>query len=161
MRLRGRKVSGARKAGIFSASFDKSVTNGTDNSIKRLENRLDNKYVVTWAIFRIGKATHPSNEYETHCDRFNETTLRRAGTPCFCSSQTLTFLPRAATCCRQKDWRGRRLHTIYVMVWEGSAFRRCQMIKFKITDRGRDLCLALGDGAGTRHSGWVGRLTFI
>nr|YP_009549317.1 Ycf2 [Vittaria graminifolia]AYW16466.1 Ycf2 [Vittaria graminifolia] len=71
-KIKGEKSKWCEKSG-YLFSFEKSVTDGTDNSIKRLENRLDN-LLLREQFLELGISGDSSNEYETHCDRSHETT---------------------------------------------------------------------------------------
>nr|YP_009548450.1 conserved hypothetical chloroplast protein Ycf2 [Pityrogramma trifoliata]YP_009548466.1 conserved hypothetical chloroplast protein Ycf2 [Pityrogramma trifoliata]AYW15271.1 conserved hypothetical chloroplast protein Ycf2 [Pityrogramma trifoliata]AYW15287.1 conserved hypothetical chloroplast protein Ycf2 [Pityrogramma trifoliata] len=70
--IKGDKRKWGERSG-YLFSFEKSVTNVTDHSIKRLENRLDN-ILLREQFLELGISGDSSNEYETHCDRFSETT---------------------------------------------------------------------------------------
>nr|YP_009691057.1 conserved hypothetical chloroplast protein ycf2 [Saccoloma inaequale]YP_009691073.1 conserved hypothetical chloroplast protein ycf2 [Saccoloma inaequale]QEG57837.1 conserved hypothetical chloroplast protein ycf2 [Saccoloma inaequale]QEG57853.1 conserved hypothetical chloroplast protein ycf2 [Saccoloma inaequale] len=58
---------------VYLFSFERSVTNATDKSIKRLENRLENM-LLREQFLELGLSDDSSNEYETHCNRFDDPT---------------------------------------------------------------------------------------
>nr|YP_010376802.1 hypothetical protein RF2 [Adiantum malesianum]YP_010376818.1 hypothetical protein RF2 [Adiantum malesianum]UPV69566.1 hypothetical protein RF2 [Adiantum malesianum]UPV69582.1 hypothetical protein RF2 [Adiantum malesianum] len=106
-----------REKSGYLFSFEKSVTNGTDNSIKRLENRLDNM-LLREQFFKLGISGDSSNEYETHCDRLNETTRLFGGR--FIWDPMLLFQPDPNIPSPRRNLLStkelaRRLHTIYGM----------------------------------------------
>ncbi|MCO5605458.1 hypothetical protein L7F22_059711 [Adiantum nelumboides] len=106
-----------REKSGYLFSFEKSVTNGTDNSIKRLENRLDNM-LLREQFFELGISGDSSNEYETHCDRLNETTRLFGGR--FIWDPMLLFQPDPNIPSPRRNLLStkelaRRLHTIYGM----------------------------------------------
>nr|AIS38300.1 hypothetical chloroplast protein ycf2 [Ceratopteris richardii] len=71
--IKGEKSKGRNKSG-YLFNFEKSATNETDSFIKRLENQLDNM-LLREQFLELGISGDSSiNEYETHCDRINETT---------------------------------------------------------------------------------------
>ncbi|KAH6559227.1 hypothetical protein KP509_1Z020600 [Ceratopteris richardii] len=68
--IKGEKSKGRNKSG-YLFNFEKSATN---SFIKRLENQLDNM-LLSEQFLELGISGDSSiNEYETHCDRINETT---------------------------------------------------------------------------------------
>ncbi|MCO5562851.1 hypothetical protein L7F22_016487 [Adiantum nelumboides] len=106
-----------REKSGYLFSFEKSVTNGTDNSIKRLENRLDNM-LLREQFFELGISGDSSNEYETHCDRLNETTRLFGGR--FIWDPMLLFQPDPNIPSPRRNLLStkelaRRLYTIYGM----------------------------------------------
>ncbi|KAH7443692.1 hypothetical protein KP509_02G046600 [Ceratopteris richardii] len=71
--IKGEKSKGRNKSG-YLFNFEKTATNETDSFIKRLENQLDNM-LLREQFLELGISSDSSiNEYETHCDRINETT---------------------------------------------------------------------------------------
>nr|YP_009548710.1 conserved hypothetical chloroplast protein Ycf2 [Gastoniella chaerophylla]YP_009548726.1 conserved hypothetical chloroplast protein Ycf2 [Gastoniella chaerophylla]AYW15685.1 conserved hypothetical chloroplast protein Ycf2 [Gastoniella chaerophylla]AYW15701.1 conserved hypothetical chloroplast protein Ycf2 [Gastoniella chaerophylla] len=97
--------------------FEKSVTNVTDYSIKRLENRLDN-ILLREQFLELGISDDSSNEYETHCDRFSETTRLFGGR--FIWDPMLLFqpdpnIPSLRCSLLPTKEIARRLYTIYGM----------------------------------------------
>nr|YP_009690613.1 conserved hypothetical chloroplast protein ycf2 [Lindsaea linearis]YP_009690629.1 conserved hypothetical chloroplast protein ycf2 [Lindsaea linearis]QEG57393.1 conserved hypothetical chloroplast protein ycf2 [Lindsaea linearis]QEG57409.1 conserved hypothetical chloroplast protein ycf2 [Lindsaea linearis] len=71
-RIKGDKNKGYDKRG-YLFSFERSITNVTDKSIKILENRLDNM-LLRKQFIELGISDDSSNEYETHCNRVDEPT---------------------------------------------------------------------------------------
>ena len=115
-KIKGEKSKWREKSG-YLFSFEKSVTNVTDNSIKRLENRLDNM-LLREQFFELGISGDSSNEYETHCDRFNETTRLFGGR--FIWDPMLLFQPDPNIPSSRRNLLptkelARRLYTIYGM----------------------------------------------
>nr|YP_003934604.1 conserved hypothetical chloroplast protein ycf2 [Myriopteris lindheimeri]ADL29795.1 conserved hypothetical chloroplast protein ycf2 [Myriopteris lindheimeri] len=115
-KIKGEKSKWREKSG-YLFSFEKSVINVTDNSIKRLENRLDNM-LLREQFFELGISGDSSNEYETHCDRFNETTRLFGGR--FIWDPMLLFqpdpnIPSSRRKLLPTKELARRLYTIYGM----------------------------------------------
>nr|YP_009549230.1 conserved hypothetical chloroplast protein Ycf2 [Llavea cordifolia]YP_009549246.1 conserved hypothetical chloroplast protein Ycf2 [Llavea cordifolia]AYW16379.1 conserved hypothetical chloroplast protein Ycf2 [Llavea cordifolia]AYW16395.1 conserved hypothetical chloroplast protein Ycf2 [Llavea cordifolia] len=115
-KIKGGKSKWREKSG-YLFSFEKSVTNVTDNSIKRLENRLDNM-LLREQFFELGISGDSSNEYETHCDRLNETTRLFGGR--FIWDPMLLFqpdpnIPSSRRTLLPTKELARRLYTIYGM----------------------------------------------
>nr|YP_009548797.1 conserved hypothetical chloroplast protein Ycf2 [Cryptogramma acrostichoides]YP_009548813.1 conserved hypothetical chloroplast protein Ycf2 [Cryptogramma acrostichoides]AYW15772.1 conserved hypothetical chloroplast protein Ycf2 [Cryptogramma acrostichoides]AYW15788.1 conserved hypothetical chloroplast protein Ycf2 [Cryptogramma acrostichoides] len=115
-KIKGEKSKWREKSG-YLFSFEKSVTNVTDNSIKRLENRLDNM-LLREQFLELGISGDSSNEYETHCDRFNETTRLFGGR--FIWDPMLLFQPDPNIPSSRRNLLptkelARRLYTIYGM----------------------------------------------
>nr|NP_848105.2 Ycf2 [Adiantum capillus-veneris]NP_848121.2 Ycf2 [Adiantum capillus-veneris]Q85B60.2 RecName: Full=Protein Ycf2 [Adiantum capillus-veneris]AAP29436.2 hypothetical protein [Adiantum capillus-veneris]AAP29454.2 hypothetical protein [Adiantum capillus-veneris] len=115
-KIRGKRSKWREKSG-YLFSFEKSVTNGTDNSIKRLENRLDNM-LLREQFLELGISGDSSNEYETHCDRLNEMTRLFGGR--FIWDPMLLFQPDPNIPSLRRNLLStkelaRRLHTIYGM----------------------------------------------
>nr|YP_009547340.1 Ycf2 [Adiantum tricholepis]YP_009547357.1 Ycf2 [Adiantum tricholepis]AYW14996.1 Ycf2 [Adiantum tricholepis]AYW15013.1 Ycf2 [Adiantum tricholepis] len=115
-KIKGERSKRHEKSG-YLFSFEKSVTNVTDNSIKRLENRLDNM-LLREQFFELGISGDSSNEYETHCDRFNETTRLFGGR--FIWDPMLLFQPDPNISSSRRNLLStkelvRRLHAIYGM----------------------------------------------
>nr|YP_010409096.1 hypothetical protein RF2 [Adiantum flabellulatum]YP_010409112.1 hypothetical protein RF2 [Adiantum flabellulatum]URH13326.1 hypothetical protein RF2 [Adiantum flabellulatum]URH13342.1 hypothetical protein RF2 [Adiantum flabellulatum] len=115
-KIRGERSKWREKSG-YLFSFEKSVTNGTDNSIKRLENRLDNM-LLREQFLELGISGDSSNEYETHCDRLNETTRLFGGR--FIWDPMLLFQPDPNIPSPRRNLLStkelaRRLQTIYGM----------------------------------------------
>nr|YP_009478241.1 hypothetical protein [Adiantum shastense]YP_009478257.1 hypothetical protein [Adiantum shastense]AVP32734.1 hypothetical protein [Adiantum shastense]AVP32739.1 hypothetical protein [Adiantum shastense] len=115
-KIKGEKSKWREKSG-YLFSFEKSVTDVTDNSIKRLENRLDNM-LLREQFLELGISGDSSNEYETHCDRFDETTRLFGGR--FIWDPMLLFQPDPNIPSSRRNLLStkelaRRLHTIYGM----------------------------------------------
>nr|YP_010216195.1 hypothetical protein RF2 [Pteris multifida]YP_010216211.1 hypothetical protein RF2 [Pteris multifida]UBR42928.1 hypothetical protein RF2 [Pteris multifida]UBR42944.1 hypothetical protein RF2 [Pteris multifida] len=115
-KIKGEKRKWRERSG-YLFSFEKSVTNVTDHSIKRLENQLDNM-LLREQFFELGISGDSSNEYETHCDRFNETTRLFGGR--FIWDPMLLFQPDPNIPSLRRNLLptkelARRLYTIYGM----------------------------------------------
>nr|AYW15378.1 Ycf2 [Jamesonia brasiliensis]AYW15394.1 Ycf2 [Jamesonia brasiliensis] len=115
-KIKGDKRKSRERSG-YLFSFEKSVTNVTDHSIKRLENRLDN-ILLREQFLELGISGDSSNEYETHCDRFNETTRLFGGR--FIWDPMLLFQPDPNIPSLRRNLLptkelARRLYTIYGM----------------------------------------------
>nr|YP_010466117.1 photosystem I assembly protein ycf2 [Haplopteris ensiformis]UQV94566.1 photosystem I assembly protein ycf2 [Haplopteris ensiformis] len=115
-KIKGAKTKWREKDG-YLFSFEKSVTDGTDNSIKRLENRLDN-LLLREQFLELGIYGDSSNEYETHCNRSHETTRLFGGR--FIWDPMLLFQPDPNIPPPRRNLLStkelaRRLHTIYGM----------------------------------------------
>nr|YP_009547689.1 conserved hypothetical chloroplast protein Ycf2 [Antrophyum semicostatum]YP_009547705.1 conserved hypothetical chloroplast protein Ycf2 [Antrophyum semicostatum]AYW16292.1 conserved hypothetical chloroplast protein Ycf2 [Antrophyum semicostatum]AYW16308.1 conserved hypothetical chloroplast protein Ycf2 [Antrophyum semicostatum] len=114
--IKGERSKWCKKGG-YLFSFEKSVTDGTDNSIKRLENRLDN-LLLREQFLELGIYGDSSNEYETHCDRSPETTRLFGGR--FIWDPMLLFkpdpnIPPSRRNLLSTKELARRLYTIYGM----------------------------------------------
>ena len=115
--IKGERSKWRNKSG-YLFSFDKSVTNETDIFIKRLENRLDNM-LLREQFFELGISGDSStNEYETHCDRINQTTRLFGGR--FIWDPMLLFQPDPNIPSSRRNLLptkelARRLYTIYGM----------------------------------------------
>jgi hypothetical protein len=115
-KIKGDKIKWGGKSG-YLFSFEKSVTNVTDKSIKRLENRLDNM-LLREQFLELGISGDSSNEYETHCNRFDETTRLFGGR--FIWDPMLLFqpdpnIPSSRRSLLPTKELARRLYTIYGM----------------------------------------------
>nr|YP_009426819.1 conserved hypothetical chloroplast protein ycf2 [Homalosorus pycnocarpos]YP_009426835.1 conserved hypothetical chloroplast protein ycf2 [Homalosorus pycnocarpos]ASU95435.1 conserved hypothetical chloroplast protein ycf2 [Homalosorus pycnocarpos]ASU95436.1 conserved hypothetical chloroplast protein ycf2 [Homalosorus pycnocarpos] len=115
-RIKGDKSKWCEKSG-YLFSFEKSATNVTDESIKRLENRLDNM-LLREQFLELGISGDSSNEYETHCNRFDETTRLSGGR--FIWDPMLLFqpdpnIPSSRRSLLPTKELARRLYTIYGM----------------------------------------------
>nr|YP_009548536.1 conserved hypothetical chloroplast protein Ycf2 [Tryonia myriophylla]YP_009548552.1 conserved hypothetical chloroplast protein Ycf2 [Tryonia myriophylla]AYW15357.1 conserved hypothetical chloroplast protein Ycf2 [Tryonia myriophylla]AYW15373.1 conserved hypothetical chloroplast protein Ycf2 [Tryonia myriophylla] len=115
-KIKGEKRKWRERSG-YLFSFEKSVTNVTDHFIKRLENRLDN-LLLREQFLELGISGDSSNEYETHCDRFNETTRLFGGR--FIWDPMLLFqpdpnIPSLSHKLLPTKELARRLYTIYGM----------------------------------------------
>lgn len=115
-RIKGDKSQWCGKSG-YLFSFEKSATNVTDKFIKRLENRLDNM-LLREQFIELGISGDSSNEYETHCNRLDETTRLFGGR--FIWDPMLLFQPDANIPSSRRSLLptkklARRLYTIYGM----------------------------------------------
>lgn len=115
-RIKGDKSKWCRKSG-YLFNFEKSGTNVPDQDIKRLENRLDN-LLLREQFLELGISGDSSNEYETHCNRFDETTRLFGGR--FIWDPMLLFQPDANIPSSRRSLLptkevARRLYTIYGM----------------------------------------------
>nr|YP_009426384.1 conserved hypothetical chloroplast protein ycf2 [Diplazium dilatatum]YP_009426400.1 conserved hypothetical chloroplast protein ycf2 [Diplazium dilatatum]ASU95000.1 conserved hypothetical chloroplast protein ycf2 [Diplazium dilatatum]ASU95001.1 conserved hypothetical chloroplast protein ycf2 [Diplazium dilatatum] len=114
--IKGDKSKWCEKSG-YLFSFEKSATNVTDKSIKRLENRFDNM-LLREQFTELGISGDSSNEYETHCNRFDETTRLFGGR--FIWDPMLLFqpdpnIPPSRRSLLPTKELARRLYTIYGM----------------------------------------------
>lgn len=115
-KIKGDKSKWCEKSG-YLFSFEKSATNVIDKSIKRLENRLDNM-LLREQFLELGISGDSSNEYETHCNRFDETTRLFGGR--FIWDPMLLFqpdpnIPSSRRSLLPTKELARRLYTIYGM----------------------------------------------
>nr|YP_009427609.1 conserved hypothetical chloroplast protein ycf2 [Woodsia macrochlaena]YP_009427625.1 conserved hypothetical chloroplast protein ycf2 [Woodsia macrochlaena]ASU96225.1 conserved hypothetical chloroplast protein ycf2 [Woodsia macrochlaena]ASU96226.1 conserved hypothetical chloroplast protein ycf2 [Woodsia macrochlaena] len=115
-KIRGDKSQWCEKSG-YLFSFEKSTTNVTDKSTKGLENRLDNM-LLREQFLELGISGDSSNEYETHCNRFDETTRLFGGR--FIWDPMLLFqpdpnIPSSRRSLLPTKELARRLYTIYGM----------------------------------------------
>nr|YP_010267365.1 conserved hypothetical protein Ycf2 [Brainea insignis]YP_010267381.1 conserved hypothetical protein Ycf2 [Brainea insignis]QKV47387.1 conserved hypothetical chloroplast protein Ycf2 [Brainea insignis]QKV47415.1 conserved hypothetical chloroplast protein Ycf2 [Brainea insignis]UIF93965.1 conserved hypothetical protein Ycf2 [Brainea insignis]UIF93981.1 conserved hypothetical protein Ycf2 [Brainea insignis] len=115
-KIKGDKSKWCRKSG-YLFNFEKSGTNVPDQDIKRLENRLDNM-LLREQFLELGISGDSSNEYETHCNRFDETTRLFGGR--FIWDPMLLFQPDANIPSSRRSLLptkevARRLYTIYGM----------------------------------------------
>nr|YP_009690702.1 conserved hypothetical chloroplast protein ycf2 [Lomariopsis japurensis]YP_009690718.1 conserved hypothetical chloroplast protein ycf2 [Lomariopsis japurensis]QEG57482.1 conserved hypothetical chloroplast protein ycf2 [Lomariopsis japurensis]QEG57498.1 conserved hypothetical chloroplast protein ycf2 [Lomariopsis japurensis] len=115
-KIKGDKSQWCEKSGYLS-SFEKSATNVTDKLIKRLENRLDNM-LLREQFLELGISGDSSNEYETHCNRLDETTRIFGGR--FIWDPMLLFqpdpnIPSSRRSLLPTRETARRLYTIYGM----------------------------------------------
>nr|AJE61606.1 Ycf2 [Cystopteris protrusa] len=115
-KIKGDKSKWCEKSG-YLFSFEKSATNVIDKSIKRLENRLDNM-LLREQFLELGISGDSSNEYETHCNRFDETTRLSGGR--FIWDPMLLFqpdpnIPSSRRSLLPTKELARRLYTIYGM----------------------------------------------
>nr|YP_009427521.1 conserved hypothetical chloroplast protein ycf2 [Stegnogramma sagittifolia]YP_009427537.1 conserved hypothetical chloroplast protein ycf2 [Stegnogramma sagittifolia]ASU96138.1 conserved hypothetical chloroplast protein ycf2 [Stegnogramma sagittifolia]ASU96139.1 conserved hypothetical chloroplast protein ycf2 [Stegnogramma sagittifolia] len=115
-KIKGDKSKWCDKSGYLFTS-EKSATNVTDKSIERLENRLDNMSLREQFI-ELGISGDSSNEYETHCNRFDETTRLFGGR--FIWDPMLLFqpdpnIPPSRRSLLPTKELARRLYTIYGM----------------------------------------------
>nr|YP_009427346.1 conserved hypothetical chloroplast protein ycf2 [Pseudophegopteris aurita]YP_009427362.1 conserved hypothetical chloroplast protein ycf2 [Pseudophegopteris aurita]ASU95962.1 conserved hypothetical chloroplast protein ycf2 [Pseudophegopteris aurita]ASU95963.1 conserved hypothetical chloroplast protein ycf2 [Pseudophegopteris aurita] len=115
-KIKGDKSKWCEKSG-YLFSFEKSATNVTDKSVKRLENRLDNM-LLREQFIELGISGDSSNEYETHCNRFDETTRLFGGR--FIWDPMLLFqpdpnIPPSRRSLLPTKELARRLYTIYGM----------------------------------------------
>nr|YP_009427170.1 conserved hypothetical chloroplast protein ycf2 [Matteuccia struthiopteris]YP_009427186.1 conserved hypothetical chloroplast protein ycf2 [Matteuccia struthiopteris]ASU95786.1 conserved hypothetical chloroplast protein ycf2 [Matteuccia struthiopteris]ASU95787.1 conserved hypothetical chloroplast protein ycf2 [Matteuccia struthiopteris] len=115
-KIKGDKSKWCEKSG-YLFSFEKSATNVTDQSIKRLENRLVNM-LLREQFLELGISGDSSNEYETHCNRFDETTRLFGGR--FIWDPMLLFqpdpnIPSSRRSLLPTKELARRLYTIYGM----------------------------------------------
>nr|YP_009426994.1 conserved hypothetical chloroplast protein ycf2 [Hypodematium crenatum]YP_009427010.1 conserved hypothetical chloroplast protein ycf2 [Hypodematium crenatum]ASU95611.1 conserved hypothetical chloroplast protein ycf2 [Hypodematium crenatum]ASU95612.1 conserved hypothetical chloroplast protein ycf2 [Hypodematium crenatum] len=115
-KIKGDKKKWCEKSG-YLFSFEKSATNVTDKFIKRLENRLDNM-LLREQFLELGISGDSSNEYETHCNRLDETTRLFGGR--FIWDPMLLFqpdpnIPSSRRSLLPTKKLARRLYTIYGM----------------------------------------------
>ena len=115
-KIKGDKSKWCDKSG-YLFSFEKSATNVTDKLIQRLENRLDNM-LLREQFLDLGISGDSSNEYETHCNRLDETTRLFGGR--FIWDPMLLFqpdpnIPSSRRSLLPTKKLARRLYTIYGM----------------------------------------------
>nr|QKV47216.1 conserved hypothetical protein Ycf2 [Lepisorus hederaceus]QKV47229.1 conserved hypothetical protein Ycf2 [Lepisorus hederaceus] len=115
-KIKGDKSQWYDKSG-YLFSFEKSATNVTDKLIQRLENRLDN-ILLREQFLDLGISGDSSNEYETHCNRLDETTRLFGGR--FIWDPMLLFqpdpnIPSSRRSLLPTKKLARRLYTIYGM----------------------------------------------
>nr|QKV47131.1 conserved hypothetical chloroplast protein Ycf2 [Tectaria decurrens]QKV47142.1 conserved hypothetical chloroplast protein Ycf2 [Tectaria decurrens]WVH13663.1 conserved hypothetical chloroplast protein Ycf2 [Tectaria coadunata] len=115
-KIKGDKSKWCERSG-YLFSFEKSATNVTDKLIKRLENRLDNM-LLREQFLDLGISGDSSNEYETHCNRLDETTRLFGGR--FIWDPMLLFqpdpnIPSSRRSLLPTKKLARRLYTIYGM----------------------------------------------
>ena len=115
-KIKDDKSKWSEKSG-YLFSFEKSVTTVIDKPIKRLENRLDNM-LLREQFLELGISGDSTNEYETHCNRFEETTRLFGGR--FIWDPMLLFQPDPNIPSSRRNLLptkelARRLYTIYGM----------------------------------------------
>nr|YP_010045974.1 Ycf2 [Platycerium bifurcatum]YP_010045990.1 Ycf2 [Platycerium bifurcatum]QPG86020.1 Ycf2 [Platycerium bifurcatum]QPG86036.1 Ycf2 [Platycerium bifurcatum] len=115
-KIKGDKRQWCDKSG-YLFSFEKSATNVTDKLIKRLENRLDNM-LLREQFLDLGISGESYNEYETHCNRLDETTRLFGGR--FIWDPMLLFqpdpnIPSSRRSLLPTKKLAQRLYTIYGM----------------------------------------------
>nr|YP_010308045.1 conserved hypothetical chloroplast protein Ycf2 [Microlepia speluncae]YP_010308061.1 conserved hypothetical chloroplast protein Ycf2 [Microlepia speluncae]ULU27966.1 conserved hypothetical chloroplast protein Ycf2 [Microlepia speluncae]ULU27967.1 conserved hypothetical chloroplast protein Ycf2 [Microlepia speluncae] len=115
-KIKGDKMKRGGKSG-YLFSFEQSVVDVTEISMKRLENRLDNM-LLREQFIELGISGDSSSEYETHCNRFDETTRLFGGR--FIWDPMLLFqpdpnIPSSRRSLLPTKELVRRLYTIYGM----------------------------------------------